>query len=51
MVLSTNTEIGAADYARLLPYISRSYTIRYDPEVASTRVREGYFWDGDGNEV
>lgn len=51
VVLSTNTEIGAADYARLLPYISRSYTIRYDPGAASTMVREGYFWDGEGNEV
>ena len=48
VVLSTNTEIGAADYARLLPYISRSYTIRYDPGAASTMVREGYFWDGNG---
>ena len=33
IILSTDTEIGRDDYPRLAPYISKSYTIRYDPGV------------------
>ena len=51
LILSTDTEIGREEHSRLLPYISRSYTVRYDPESGSTRVRDGYFWDGDGNGI
>ena len=51
IILSTDTEIGRADYARLAPYTSKSYTIRYDPGSSSTRTRRGYFWDGEADEV
>lgn len=51
LILSTDTEIGREEHSRLLPHVSRSYTVRYDPESGSTRVRNGYFWDGEGNEI
>lgn len=51
IILSTDTEIGRDDYPRLAPYISKSYTIRYDPGSSSTRTRRGYFWDGEADEV
>ena len=51
LILSTDTEIGAAEYAMLSPYVSRAYTVRYDPESRSTRIRDGYFWDRNGNEI
>ena len=43
LVFSTDTEIVPAYYEKLRPYISRSYTIQYDPESGRTTTREGYF--------
>lgn len=51
LLFSTNTEIGYDEYAKLYEYVSRSYTIQYNPEMAGTEVREGYFWDRWGNEI
>lgn len=51
IILSTDTEIGEADYAKLIPYISKSYVIRYSPENSSTLIRLGYFWDDVIHEV
>lgn len=51
LLFSTNTEIGFGEYAKLYEYVSRSYTIQYNPELASTEVRKGYFWDRWGNEI
>lgn len=51
LLFSTNTEIGYGEYEKLYEYVSRSYTIQYNPEMASTEVRKGYFWDMDGNEI
>ena len=51
LILSTDTEIGKEEYSRLLPYVSRSYTVRYDHESGSTKVINGYFWDGNGDGV
>ena len=51
LLFSTDTEIRVDDYAKLRRYVSRSYTIQYDPASAGTTVRRGYFWDGDKSEV
>lgn len=45
LLFSTDTEIRVDDYAKLRRYVSRSYTIQYDPDSAGTKVRHGYFWD------
>lgn len=51
LLFSTDTEIGSNEYAKLYEYVSRSYTIQYNPKSASTVVRKGYFWDRWGNEI
>ena len=51
LLFSTDTEIRADDYAQIRRYVSRAYTIRHDPDSASTTVRKGYFWDRSGNEI
>ena len=51
LILSTDTEIGKSEYGMLLPYVSRAYTVRYAPESGGTIIRNGYFWDGSGNEI
>ena len=51
LLFSTDTEIRADDYAQIRRYVSRAYTIRHDPDSASTTIRKGYFWDRSGNEI
>lgn len=50
VLLSTDREIGAAEYARLRPHMARAYVIEFDGQDRRTVVREGYFGDGDGGE-
>ena len=45
LLLSTDEEIDEKKYPKLYPYISRSYTVQYDPESGSTKIKDGYFWD------
>lgn len=45
ILFSTDTEIGQDEYSRLLPYLSKSYTIQHDQTMGQTQVRTGYFWD------
>jgi len=42
IILSTDTEIRAAEYETLEPHVSRSYTISYDAGAQRTEVRDGY---------
>lgn len=49
VILSTDTEIDAAFYEELTPYISHSYHLFYDPATRSTQVEPGYFWRQAGN--
>jgi len=42
IILSTDTEIRAAEYERLEPHVSRSYTISYDSAAQRTEIRDGY---------
>ena len=46
IILSTDTEIRAAEYERLEPHVSRSYTISYDAGAQRTEVRDGYLAGG-----
>ena len=46
VVFSTDTEIDERYHGRLAPRIARSYAMEHDPDSGSTRVREGYFWEG-----
>ena len=48
VLLSTDREIGAAEYARLRPHVARAYVIEFDGQERRTVVREGYFGDGGG---
>lgn len=44
ILLSTDTEIRAEDdYKRLMPFISRAYTVKRDKERQCTEIVEGYF--------
>ena len=43
VLLSTDREIGAREYARLRRHVARAYVIEHDPERRRTVVREGYF--------
>jgi len=45
IVLSTDSEIDSRYYEKLLPYISKSYTINFDSNKGKTRIHEGYFFD------
>jgi DNA sulfur modification protein DndD len=52
ILLSTDEEIDAKLYARLEPWLSRSYTISYDPEARGSRVTPGYaFAEADEREA
>ena len=46
VLLSTDREIGAAEYARLRPHVARAYVIEFDGRERRTVVREGYFGGG-----
>ena len=48
VLLSTDREIGEAEYARLRPHVARAYRIEYDREQRRTIVHDGYFGDGGG---
>ena len=48
VLLSTDREIGEAEYARLRPHVARAYRIEYDRERRRTIVHDGYFGDGGG---
>ena len=43
VLLSTDREIGAREYARLRRHVARAYVVEHDPEQRRTVVREGYF--------
>ena len=48
VLLSTDREIGAAEYARLRPHVARAYVIEFDAGERRTAVREGYFGEDGG---
>jgi DNA sulfur modification protein DndD len=47
LVLSTDTEVDAALFSMLQPYVSHAYHLQYDDEERSTTATPGYFWKND----
>ena len=47
ILLSTDREIGANEFAQLSEHISRSYRITCNEQKSVTTVREGYFLEGE----
>lgn len=45
IVLSTDTEVDEKLLQRLMPAVSHTYRLDYDPELRSTAARPGYFDD------
>jgi DNA sulfur modification protein DndD len=45
IVLSTDTEVDRALLRKLMPAVSHTYRLDYDPEQRSTSARAGYFYD------
>jgi DNA sulfur modification protein DndD len=45
VLLSTDTEIDTDARKRLHRHIGRSYRLDFDPVVAATTIRPGYFWE------
>ena len=51
LILSTDSEIDAERYSKLSPFISRAYTMQYEPETGKTIRHTGYFWNSKGEKV
>lgn len=51
LIFSTDSEIDYTNYSKLLPFISRSYTMQYVPENGKTKQYTGYFWNKKGEKV
>lgn len=47
IVLSTDTEVDDKLLRRLMPAVSHTYRLDYDPELRATSARPGYFDDGE----
>lgn len=45
ILLSTDTEINGEAWSQLAPHVGRTYHLKFDPSVAATTVRSGYFWE------
>jgi DNA sulfur modification protein DndD len=45
ILLSTDTEIDEAAYARLARHVGRAYRLEFDPHINATVVEPGYFWE------
>ena len=43
IILSTDTEITKPYYEKLLPYITRSYSMEYDDEMRCSKISDHYF--------
>ena len=43
IILSTDTEITKSYYEKLLPYITRSYSMEYDSEMRCSKIADHYF--------
>lgn len=44
VLLSTDEEIDQQHYARLKPWIGRSYRLAFDDRTGCTSIQQGYFW-------
>lgn len=48
VIFSTNAEIDAENYRKLIPYITRSYSMEYLPNKGKTKQHPNYFWNEKG---
>ena len=52
IIFSTDSEIGASDYQKLLPSISRTYAMEYISGKGKTEKHDDqYFWNEKGDKV
>lgn len=51
IIFSTDAEIESEDYLKLLPNITRSYTMQYHAGKGKTIKSEGYFWNEKGEKI
>lgn len=51
VIFSTDSEIDAEYYLKLLPHVSKSYAMEYLSDKGKTKLHEGYFWDKTGRKV
>ena len=51
VIFSTNAEIDASYYKKMLPHVTRSYSMQYLSDKGSTRLNNHYFWDENGVEL
>jgi len=51
IIFSTDAEIDSKNYLKLLPYISRSYAMRYQEGKGMTTKTDGYFWNEKGEKI
>ena len=49
LVLSTDTEVDAAAFAALEPFVSHAYHLKYDQNERYTTADAGYFWSTDAD--
>ena len=45
VIFSTDAEIDEKYYAKLKPFISKSYLMKYSSDSGSAKVEEGFFWE------
>jgi len=51
IIFSTDSEIGAETYQKLYPYITRSYSMQYQPGKGKTKQHSSYFWNKKGEAI
>lgn len=51
LLLSTDEEIDANLYRRLLPHTARAYLLEHDDPTGVTTIRPGFWWDQEGSHV
>jgi len=51
IIFSTDSEIDAKTYQKLYPYITRSYSMQYEPGKGKTKQHSSYFWNKQGEKA
>jgi len=47
IILSTDTEVDQRLFQQLQPHIARAYRLDFDSREGCTKVKSGYFWEGE----
>ena len=51
VIFSTDSEIDAAYYRKLSPFVTRSYAMHYLSDKGKTLKNDGYFWNENGERI